>query len=66
MHLLPSYNVHIFNVFLPITFDFPGPKDDFDLSVRVCAKICAVQVSRQWGFIKVTTFCFWTLLVSKL
>ena len=29
--------------YLSITFDFPGPKDDFDLSVKFCAESCPVQ-----------------------
>jgi len=43
MYLLPPYNVPLYNVFLPITFDFPGPKDDLDLSVTFCDEICPVQ-----------------------
>ena len=41
---LPLYNVPLY-VFLPITitFDFSGPKDDFDLYVTVCAKISPLQ-----------------------
>jgi len=43
MHFLPLYNVPLYNVYLPITFDFSGPKDDFDLYVTVCAEICPIQ-----------------------
>ena len=43
MYFLPLFNVPLYNVFLPITFDFPGPKDDSDLYVTVCAEICPVQ-----------------------
>jgi len=38
MYLLPLYNVPLYNVFLPITFDFSGPKDDFYLYVTVCGE----------------------------
>jgi len=43
MHFLPLNNVPLYNVFLPLTFDFSGPEDDFDLYVTVCAEICLVQ-----------------------
>jgi len=43
MYLLPVYNIPLYNVFLPKTFDFSGPKDVYNLSVTVCAEICPVQ-----------------------
>jgi len=43
MYSLPFNNVPVCKVFLPITIDFPGPKDDFDLSVTLCAEIRPIQ-----------------------
>jgi len=47
MYLLPLYNNPLYNVFLPITSDFSGPEDDFDISLTVCAEICPVQCKRK-------------------
>ena len=43
MPVLPRFNVPLYNVYLPIMFDFSRPKDDIDLYVTVCAEICPVQ-----------------------